>query len=145
MRWNIFLLVAVVFWCFACKKVNNDCNQNTYENAPDKEWIKSHDGSKEESHGHFIMTCSDGGFLQIGETGFITSSSYLLVIKTNSNGDGMHVSQLLDLAEQVGVDRQDFADCQKNNRDTIVASIEKKMAQGAQAGVKGTPGVFSAS
>ncbi len=87
MKFNGFVFLLISFSLLSCRKVNKDCNQNIYENAPEKEWIKSHDGSKEESHGHFIMTCSDGGFLQIGETGFITSSSHLLVIKTNSNGE----------------------------------------------------------
>ena len=41
-----------------------------YPNAPDKDWFVSHGGSGEESHGHFILACDDGGFLQVGETGF---------------------------------------------------------------------------
>ncbi len=66
---------------------NNDTvvnNNNT--NAPASSWFKGHNGSKEESHGHYIMTCSDGGYLQVGETGFIPNSARILVVKTNSNG-----------------------------------------------------------
>ncbi len=70
----------------SCKKVNEDCNLTAYPNAPNSEWFKSHSGSKDESHGHFILSCSDGGFLQIGETGDITKSSKLLAIKTNGSG-----------------------------------------------------------
>ena len=32
------------------------------------------------------MTCSDGGFLQIGETGFIPNSAKIIVVKTDSQG-----------------------------------------------------------
>lgn len=52
-----------------------------------QEWIKSVGGSGEEAHGHFIMTCSDGGYLQIGETGFFPNSAKILVVKVNSSGD----------------------------------------------------------
>ena len=37
---------------------------------PNIDWFTSYNGSGEESHGHFIIKCSDGGFLQIGETNF---------------------------------------------------------------------------
>lgn len=53
---------------------------------PSIEWSTSVSGSNEESHGHFIMTCEDGGFLQIGETGFIPSSAKILVSKVDENG-----------------------------------------------------------
>lgn len=33
------------------------------------------------------MTCSDGGFLQIGETGFIPNSAKTLVVKTDNQGN----------------------------------------------------------
>lgn len=53
---------------------------------PAQQWYTAHNGTAEESHGHFIMSCSDGGFLQIGETGFIPNSAKLLVVKTDANG-----------------------------------------------------------
>ena len=56
------------------------------ENAPSAEWFTQHDGSREESHGHYIMECDDGGFLQIGETGYVGSNARILVVKTNSAG-----------------------------------------------------------
>ena len=55
--------------------------------APKQVWMKSVEGSEEESHGHFILACSDGGFLQIGETGFIPNSAKILVAKVDENGD----------------------------------------------------------
>ena len=69
-----------------CKKVNNDCNIDQYTNAPQKSWMQEISGSEEESHGHYILTCSDGGFLQIGETGFIPHSAKILAVKTDDSG-----------------------------------------------------------
>ncbi|MEC8220188.1 MAG: hypothetical protein VX014_06125, partial [Verrucomicrobiota bacterium] len=37
--------------------------------APNATWLGSYGGTREESHGHYIMECDDGGFLQVGETG----------------------------------------------------------------------------
>ena len=64
---KLFNLIAI-FSSIACGKVNKDCNQNTYPNAATQQWYASHQGSLEESHGHFILSCQDGGFVQIGET-----------------------------------------------------------------------------
>ena len=53
-------------------------------------WFKfeKQSGSQEESHGHFILVCEDGGFLQIGETGIVgRATAKILVVKTNSEGD----------------------------------------------------------
>lgn len=56
------------------------------QNPPAVEWFTSHGGSREESHGHYIMQCEDGGFLQVGETGFVGSNARILVVKTNVTG-----------------------------------------------------------
>ena len=50
------------------------------------EWFTSHGGSQQESHGHYILECEDGGFLQVGETGYVGVSARILVVKTDSNG-----------------------------------------------------------
>ena len=55
--------------------------------APEVAWMTSYGGSGEESHGHFILACEDGGFLQIGETGFIPDSAKLLVVKVDAAGE----------------------------------------------------------
>ena len=52
---------------------------------PNIEWFEQYNGSSEESHGHYILTCDDGGFLQIGESNFLPNSK-ILIVKTNSNG-----------------------------------------------------------
>ena len=53
--------------------------------VPTIEWFEQYNGSAEESHGHYIMTCEDGGFLQIGETNFLPNSK-MYIVKTNTNG-----------------------------------------------------------
>ena len=52
------------------------------------EWFVSYNGSGEESMGHFIIECEDGGFLQVGETYFFGNpvSTRLYVVKTNNDG-----------------------------------------------------------
>ena len=52
------------------------------------DWFASYNGSGEESIGHFIIECEDGGFLQVGETYFFSNSlsTKLYVVKTSSNG-----------------------------------------------------------
>jgi len=52
---------------------------------PEIDWFVDHNGTGEESHGHFIINCSDGGYLQIGETDFLPSSK-IFIVKTDSNG-----------------------------------------------------------
>ena len=60
----------------------------SFGQAPNLEWHKSIQGSGEEAHGHYIIACSDGGYLQVGETGFIdNNSAKILIVKTDSNGD----------------------------------------------------------
>ena len=54
--------------------------------APNATWLGSHSGTREEAHGHYIMECQDGGFLQVGETGIPGSNARILVVKTNADG-----------------------------------------------------------
>ena len=77
---------ALCILCVNCKKVNEDCNLIKYPNAPKKVWFKSHSGTGNESHAHFLLTCSDGGYLQVGETGLIPDKAKILVIKTTVLG-----------------------------------------------------------
>ena len=79
-------ILTILLLVIGCKKVNVDCNMDDYPNAPTVEWSTGVNGSGEESHGHHILSCSDGGFLQIGETGFIPNSAKILVVKTDKNG-----------------------------------------------------------
>ena len=56
---------------------------------PGVDWFVSYNGSGEESMGHFVIECEDGGFLQVGETYFFTEpiTTKLYVVKTNINGE----------------------------------------------------------
>ncbi len=68
----------------------NTDSANTLTKQPERVWYRSHSGTEEESHGHFIMYTQDGGFLQIGETGYIAetgSRAKLMVIKVDSSGN----------------------------------------------------------
>ena len=82
-----YISISVIFIIIlGCRKVNDDCNLNDYPNAPIIEWNTHVDGSEEESHGHYILSCSDGGYLQIGETGVIPNDTKILIVKTNPFG-----------------------------------------------------------
>ena len=52
---------------------------------PTIDWFVEYNGSGEESHGHFILKCDDGGFIQVGETDFLPNSK-LYVVKTDASG-----------------------------------------------------------
>ena len=55
--------------------------------APAANWFQGYNGSREESHGHYIIECEDGGFLQVGETGIVgRATAKILVVKTDSEG-----------------------------------------------------------
>ena len=86
---HVFTAVFIcgVLFTSSCKKVNDDCNLSEYTQAPGIEWHQSVAGSEEESHGHFIMTCTDGGYLQVGETGIVPKSAKILVVKTDHVGN----------------------------------------------------------
>ena len=102
MRKLIFLFFAGLCLIISCNSNINDdtdnlnidsCVMELNENAPKTSWFKGYNGSGEESHGHFIMSCSDGGFLQVGETGFIPYSK-ILVIKTDNVGDFLWAKEI---------------------------------------------------
>jgi hypothetical protein len=82
---NLFFL-SIFCVAFGCRKVNNTCTVADYPEAPSSNWYNFYGGSGEEAHGHFILTCSDGGYLQVGETGFIPNSAKVLVVKMDQGG-----------------------------------------------------------
>ena len=82
---NLFFL-SIFCVAFGCRKVNNTCTVADYPDAPISNWYNFYGGSGEEAHGHFILTCSDGGYLQVGETGFIPNSAKVLVVKMDQGG-----------------------------------------------------------
>ena len=78
--------------------------------APEVAWMTSYGGSGEESHGHFILACEDGGFLQIGETGFIPNSAKLLVVKVDADGDLEWKKEFGDRGHNLGNSAVEVAD-----------------------------------
>ena len=63
---RMFLLIAVVLLLVGSAHAAS---------APAAEWTRSYNGSEEESHPHYVIETSDGGFLMVGETGFIDNVS----------------------------------------------------------------------
>ncbi|MHC4069236.1 MAG: hypothetical protein ACYS18_09300 [Planctomycetota bacterium] len=58
-----------------------------YGQAPEMQWHVAYNGSGEESHPHYVIETSDGGFLMTGETGFIWDmTAKIYVVKTDSSG-----------------------------------------------------------
>ncbi len=75
---NKLYLLLLTFLLWSCKSVNDDCNLQAYPNAPQLIWQTQIEGSQQESHGHFVLSCQDGGFIQIGETDlFLIQLKYL--------------------------------------------------------------------
>ena len=110
MRKLIFLFFAGLCLIISCNSNINDnaenlnmdaCVLELNENAPKTLWFKGYNGTGEESHGHFIMSCSDGGFLQIGETGYIPNSK-ILVVKTDNEGDFLWAKEIGQLKSNLG-------------------------------------------
>ena len=126
-----FLVICVLLIC--CKKVNSDCNEHFYSNAPQSSWFSSHSGSKEEAHGHYILSCSDGGFLQVGETGFIPGSASLFVVKTNSNGELIWKKEYSSSGHNLGNSAIETSDsyiiCGAINQSSVVLKVNKTNGQ----------------
>jgi len=94
--------LSLILLITGCKKVNNDCNLKDYPNAPNKEWTSEIAGSQSEAHGHYILTCSDGGFIQIGETGTLPNSAKIMVVKTDETGKLLWKKEFSDGGHNLG-------------------------------------------
>ena len=95
---------------------------------PTIDWFVEYNGSGEESHGHFILKCDDGGFLQIGETDFLPNSK-LLVIKTNSNGSFLWQREINISNHNLGNSAIEMEDgyliCGALNRNSALIKLNK--------------------
>jgi len=69
---------------------------------PEKDWMRTIEGTQEESHGHFILATSDGGYLQIGETGFIPDGAKIMVAKLDSTGNYVWKKEFGTLGHNLG-------------------------------------------
>ncbi len=82
---SIPLLLMLLSGCFSGK--SSSCENTGVGNNADRSnkreilWTNTTIGSGEESHGHFLLQCSDSGFLQIGKTGSLPINARIFVVK----------------------------------------------------------------
>ena len=92
------------------------------------EWFQQYNGSGEESHGHFILTCDDGGFLQVGESNFLPNSK-IYVVKINGSGQFEWEKELNIGGHNLGnsaVEMQDgFLILGSMNRNSAIIKLSK--------------------
>lgn len=97
--------------------------------APNATWLGSHGGSREEAHGHYIMECQDGGFLQVGETGFLPNSAKILVVKTNSLGQLIWKKEVYSGGHNLGNSSLEVSDgyliAGAINRNSAILKLDK--------------------
>ncbi len=124
-----FSLLASTWLCIGSCKVNDDCNLFDYPNAPNSSWFTSISGSKEESHGHYVLTCSDGGFLQVGETGFLPNSK-ILVVKIDSVGNFVWKKEFAEGGHNLGNSARESSDaywlCGQLNGNSALIKLNKE-------------------
>ena len=123
------IIVIPLLLLTSCLKVNEDCNQNRYTETPEKEWFRDFGGSEEEAHGHFILSCSDGGYLQIGETGSLPNSAKILIVKINSSGDLIWKKEFSDGGHNLGnsaIETEDgYIVCGALNKNSTIFKLDK--------------------
>ena len=102
---------------------------NAQQTAPDAEWFTSHNGTYEESHGHYILECGDGGFLQIGEAGYVGSNAKIFVVKTDSTGGLLWKKQFGSGGRNMGNSALEVEDgylvCGMLNRNSAILKLNK--------------------
>ena len=84
-----------LFWAFweedSCSDHSNTVKPEIGASAGNstsmyREWSWDYGGSQAESHGHFITQVSDGGYVQVGETGALPDSAKIFVVKVDQSG-----------------------------------------------------------
>ena len=96
----------LLFGCFSGKGSfyeNTGVSNNTdRSNKPEILWTNSTIGNGEESHGHFLLQCSDGGFLQIGGTGSLPINARIFVVKVAPDGATQWEKEYLSAGHNLG-------------------------------------------
>ena len=104
-------------------------NGGTGSTPPTQEWISEVTGSQAEAHGHFILTCTDGGYLQVGETGFIPNSAKLMVAKTDANGNALWTREVNVGGHNLGNSAFEISDgymiCGALNKNSALIKLNK--------------------
>ena len=142
-RGNVDAPVTIIeysdFECPYCKKFHNTMKQVAEEYSEEVNWV----------YRHFPLGFHDPIASKEAEAaecvGDIAGNDKFweytdLVYETTKSNKGLAVDQLPVLAEQVGVDVGAFNKCFESGKFT--AKVKKDMAEGAAAGVTGTPGSF---
>jgi hypothetical protein len=127
----LFLLGLIV--CNGCWNSDDavliECSVDSYPEAPELSWFNSYNGSGEESHGHFILTCSDGGFLQIGETGYFPGSAKIYVVKTDADGSRIWEKEFGSAGRNLGNSAIEIDDayliCGALDDDSVLLKLDK--------------------
>ena len=82
-RFLLFCAVVMAITSFLVDGAENSVSRK----APEMEWHKAYNGSGDESHPHYVIETRDGGFLMVGDTGFIDDmTARIFVVKTDSSG-----------------------------------------------------------
>ncbi len=104
MKMNTWQIIYLFYFLFLSILISCSSDSQSFKGkAPDMEWHKSYQGSGEEAHGHYIIVCSDGGFLQVGETGFIqNSTAKIFVVKTDSLGELLWKKEIGEAGHNLG-------------------------------------------
>ncbi len=96
---------------------------------PASQWYTTYNGTQSESHGHFIMTCDDGGYLQVGETGFIPNSAKIYVVKTDANGNLQWEKEFGSAGHNLGNSAYELSDgyliCGALNQNSTLIKLNK--------------------
>ena len=102
---------------------------NGQQSPPAADWFTFHDGSREESHGHYIIECNDGGFLQVGETGYVGSNARILVVKTDAAGNLAWKKEFGSGSRNMGNSALEVTDgylvCGMLNRNSAIIKLDK--------------------
>lgn len=132
----LFVSSLILLMAMSCAKsdiiapqTSADCATDDFSNAPNALFFTSHGGTREESHGHYILSCSDGGYLQIGETGYIPNSANILVVKTDSEGALLWKKEFSSNGHSLGNSAREVSDgyliCGALNENSTIIKINK--------------------
>ena len=94
-------------------------------------WFEEFSGSGEESIGHYILTCEDNGFLQVGETyDYSNLSSKILIVKINANGQLLWSREIHIGGHNLGNSAIELSDgyliCGSLDRNSALIKLDKE-------------------
>ena len=124
------LILIILMSCSADVDSISSCETIEYPNKPSIDWFKSYGGSGEESHGHYILSTNDGGYIQIGETGFLPNNAKIFVVKVDQNGQLIWQKEYTDSGHNFGNSVLETDDgyllCGVKNDDSFLVKVKKE-------------------